>query len=367
MGSPGSRHTRDRLRDALEQGRYLITGGAGFIGSNFVHYIHRGHPKARITVLDKLTYAGNPANLEEFEGQGWYRFVKGDICDADLAESLLEEGFDWVLNFAAETHVDRSIGDPASFIRTDVYGVYVLLEAIRRNPVLRFLQISTDEVYGEVMGDPATEENPLMPRNPYSASKAGGDRLSYSYWATYGLPVVITRCSNNYGPRQYPEKLIPLFVTNALEEERLPVYGTGKNTRDWIHVDDHSRALESLLAVPDVEGEVFNIASGNERDVLAIAEAILGHLNKPKSLVAHVVDRPGHDRRYAMSWGKIASVTGWKPQIDFDMGLRETIDWYGASEDWWRPLKSGEFLEYYRRNYRFLDEASSPTSPGDST
>jgi dTDP-glucose 4,6-dehydratase len=277
----------------------------------------------------------------------------------------MKERFHWVINFAAETHVDRSIGDPSSFIRTDVYGVYVLLEAIRRHAVLRFLQVSTDEVYGEVMGDPATEESALMPRNPYSASKSGGDRLSYSYYATYGLPVIITRCSNNYGPRQYPEKLIPLFVTNALEEERLPVYGTGKNTRDWIHVEDHCGALEALLAVPGIEGEVFNIATGSEKDVLTIADAILGQLGKPESLVAHVVDRPGHDRRYAMTWDKIQRVAGWKPRIDFEEGLRDTIEWYRRNKDWWTPLKSGEFLEYYKRNYQFLDERGS-SAPGDT-
>jgi dTDP-glucose 4,6-dehydratase len=348
-----------RLEEALARGRYLVTGGAGFIGSNFVHYVHERYPEAHVTVLDKLTYAGNPANLEAFHGQPWFRFLKGDIADPEAVEPLLAEGFDWVLNFAAETHVDRSIGDPSSFIRTDVYGVYVLLEAVRRHPVLRFVQISTDEVYGEILGEPATEESPLMPRNPYAASKAGGDRLAYSYFATYGLPVVITRCSNNYGPRQYPEKLIPLFTTNALEDERLPVYGTGKNRRDWIHVRDHCRALVELLRVPGIEGEVFNIASGEERDVLTIAAMILDHLGKPRSLVAHVVDRPGHDRRYAMSWEKLHRTTGWKPQIPFEKGLAETIEWYRANASWWRPLKSGEFLEYYKRNYKFLDEGDS--------
>lgn len=367
MGSGVNHPSRGQLQEALREGRYLVTGGAGFIGSNFVHFLHARHPKARVTVLDKLTYAGNPANLEEFEGQDWYRFVKGDICDGALVEDLMKEGFHWVVNFAAETHVDRSIGDPSSFIRTDVYGVYVMLEAIRSHPVLRFLQVSTDEVYGEVMGEPATEESPLMPRNPYAASKSGGDRLAFSYFATYGLPVIITRCSNNYGPRQYPEKLVPLFVTNALVDDRLPVYGSGKNTRDWIHVDDHSRALETLLAVPDIEGDVFNIATGTEKDVLFIADAILRRLDKPSSLVAHVVDRPGHDRRYAMTWDKIRRVTGWEPQMDFERGLAETIEWYRGHEGWWRPLKSGEFLEYYKRNYRFLDEGEPPVSPGDAS
>ncbi|MBD3336412.1 MAG: dTDP-glucose 4,6-dehydratase [Candidatus Eisenbacteria bacterium] len=353
----------DELERRLRSGRYLVTGGAGFIGSNFVRHLHETYPGAMVTVLDKLTYAGNPANLADREGHPGYRFVQGDICDAELVEKLLAERYDWVVNFAAETHVDRSIGDPSSFIRTDMFGVYVLLEAVRRHPVARFLQISTDEVYGEVLGDPATEDSPLMPRNPYAASKAGGDRLAYSYYATYGLPVVITRCSNNYGPYQYPEKLIPLFVTNALAGEKLPVYGTGRNTRDWIHVRDHCRALAALLCKPGVEGEVFNIAAGEERNVLEIAAGILEHLGKPKELVAHVVDRPGHDRRYAMAWNKLEQATGWRPAETFEDGLAQTIDWYREHEEWWRPLKTGEFLEYYRRNYKFLDSDGGAQAP----
>ena len=353
----------ERLAEAVDHGRYLVTGGAGFIGSNFVHYVHEKHPKARVTVLDKLTYAGNPANLAPFEGQSWFTFVRGDICNASLVEEILSDGHHFVVNFAAETHVDRSIGDPSGFIQTDVYGVYVLLEAIRSHPVLRFLQISTDEVYGEVMDVAADESHPLMPRNPYAASKAGGDRLAFSYWATYGMPVVVTRCSNNYGPRQYPEKLIPLFATNAMDGERLPVYGTGRNRRDWIHVVDHARALEMLLGLPEIEGEIFNVATGNERDVLTIAGAILEHLGKPSSLLAHVVDRLGHDRRYAMNWDKLRKATGWRPSIGFEEGLAETIDWYGDHGEWWKPLKSGEFLEYYKRNYRFLDGPDTGKSP----
>jgi len=340
----------------VETGRYLVTGGAGFIGANFVHELMRRHPKARVTVLDKLTYAGNLRNLDPVRDDPRFRFVQGDIADEAQAESLLAEGFDFVLNFAAETHVDRSIGDPSSFVKTDVFGVYSLLEAIRRHPISLFVQISTDEVYGEILEGAATEEAPLMPRNPYAASKAGGDRLAYSYWATYGIPVVVTRCSNNYGPYQYPEKLIPLFVTNAIDDQKLPVYGNGKNTRDWIHVRDHCSALLTLLETPGIEGEVFNVGAGNERDVLEIADRLLALTGKPKSLVAPVVDRLGHDRRYAVDFGKLGRRTGWRPQVDFETGLAETAAWYRENADWWRPLKSGEFLEYYRRNYRFLEE-----------
>jgi dTDP-glucose 4,6-dehydratase len=338
----------------LEQGRYLVTGGAGFIGCNFVHRLLAAHPEAKVTVLDKLTYAGNPANLDPVRSNPHFRFVQGDIADAAVVDPLLAEGFDFVLNFAAETHVDRSIGDPASFVRTDVFGVYTLLEAVRRNPVSLFVQISTDEVYGEILGEPVDEEGALKPRNPYAASKAGGDRLAYSYWATYGLPVVITRCSNNYGPYQYPEKLIPLFVTNALEDAPLPVYGSGRNTRDWIHVFDHADALLVLLGSQGVEGEVWNIGAGNEWDVLAIADRILRFTGKPASLLAHVVDRPGHDRRYALNFDKIVRDTTWRPRVPFEEGLRDTVRWYQEHQEWWRPLKSGEFLEYYRRNYKFL-------------
>lgn len=333
---------------------YLVTGGAGFIGANFVHELVRRHPACRVTVLDKLTYAGNPRNLDPVRSAPGFRFVEGDIAESSMVEPLLAEGFDYVLNFAAETHVDRSIGDPASFVKTDVFGVYTLLEAIRKHPVHRFVQISTDEVYGEVMEGAATEEAALKPRNPYSASKAGGDRLAFSYWATYGLPVVVTRCSNNYGPYQYPEKLIPLFVTNALEDARLPVYGSGRNTRDWIHVSDHVSALLTLLETPGIEGEVFNIGADNEHDVLDIGGRLLRLLGKSPELLAPVVDRLGHDRRYAVDSSKLRERTGWCPAVDFEEGLRATVEWYRNEESWWRPLKSGEFLDYYKRNYKFL-------------
>ena len=338
----------------VDTGRYLVTGGAGFIGANFTHEVLRRFPKARVTVLDKLTYAGNPANLDPVRGDARFRFVQGDIADASVVEPLLAEGFDFVINFAAETHVDRSIGDPASFVKTDVFGVYTLLEAARKHALSLFVQISTDEVYGEILSGAATEESPLMPRNPYSASKAGGDRLAYSYWATYGIPVAITRCSNNYGPYQYPEKLIPLFVTNAIEGEKLPVYGSGKNTRDWIHVLDHVNAILHILAADGVEGEVWNIGAENERSVLEIGAELLRLTGASDGLLAPVVDRPGHDRRYAVDSSKLKAKTGWKPEVEFERGLAATVEWYRAHPEWWRPLKSGEFLDYYKRNYKFV-------------
>jgi dTDP-glucose 4,6-dehydratase len=334
----------------LSQARLLVTGGAGFIGSNFVHHVHRRFPKASLTVLDKLTYAGNLANLDSVRNEPGYRFVKGDICD-DAAVKDAMAGCDVVVNFAAETHVDRSIENAKDFILTDTVGVYVLLEEARRVGAKRFVQISTDEVYGEILDGEADEEAPLLARNPYSASKIGGDRLAYAYFATYGTPTLVTRCSNNYGPYQFPEKLIPLFVTNALEGKPLPVYGSGTNVRDWIHVEDHCRAIVALLEADDVEGGTFNIAGGNERSVLQIADAILRHLKKPASLLQHVKDRPGHDRRYAIDASRLQRATGFSPDTAFDKGIGDTIDWYVSHRDWWEPIKSGEFRHYYERTY----------------
>jgi dTDP-glucose 4,6-dehydratase len=331
--------------------RYLVTGGAGFIGRHFVQHTLSAEPDCRIVVLDKLTYAGNPANITEFRNDPRFEFVKGDICDAGLVERLISRGVDVVVNFAAETHVDRSIGDAGSFVKTDVYGTFVLLEGVRKAPGCRFLQISTDEVYGEILGEPVDETAPLMPRNPYSASKAGADRLAFSYWATHGVPVCITRCSNNYGSYQYPEKLIPLFVTSAIEGKELPVYGNGKNVRDWIHVHDHARALHAIIRENCFHGEAFNVAGGNERSVLEIADLILGVLGKGPELLRFVKDRPGHDRRYAIDDSRLRVRTGWAPEVDFRDGMRRTIEWYVEHPEWWRPIKSGEFLEYYRANY----------------
>jgi dTDP-glucose 4,6-dehydratase len=330
--------------------RILVTGGAGFIGSAFVRMANRRWPGAHVHVLDALTYAGNKRNLEDLADASRMTFQHGDIRDPKaVAEAMA--GATHVINFAAESMVDRSIDDPGSFVLTDTYGAYVLLEESRKQKVARFVQISTDEVYGEVLEGASTEESALVPRNPYAASKAGGDRLAYAYHATYGLPVVITRCSNNYGPYQYPEKLIPLFVTNALEDQPLPVYGTGKNVRDWIHVNDHCEAIATLLEADGVDGETYNIGAGNELDVLAITSAILARLGKPASLIRHVEDRQGHDRRYAVDSAKLTKRTGWQPRHSFEQGIAETIDWYGERRDWWEPIKAGEFRAYYEKMY----------------
>ena len=335
--------------------RLLVTGGAGFIGSNFIKYILQRYGDTEIVNLDKLTYAGNPDNLKEVDANPRYTFVKGDICDMDIVLKTAE-GCDCILNFAAETHVDRSIGDPASFIMTDVYGTYVLLEATRELSIPRFIQLSTDEVYGDAGEEPSREDSPLMPQSPYAASKAGADRLAYSYYVTYGTPVVITRCSNNYGPNQYPEKMVSLFVTNALDDQPLPVYGTGKNTRDWIHALDHARALDAVMNAEGIEGEVFNIGTGTELSVLEMADLILDALGKPKSLVKMVADRPGHVRRHAVNTEKLRTRLGWKPEVDFKQGMADTVKWYADNRWWWEKIKSGEFKEYYRKMYAGLNE-----------
>ena len=334
----------------LNRSRLLVTGGAGFIGSNFVHHLRQAYPKAAVTVLDKLTYAGNLANLEAVKDDPGYRFVKGDICDRKVVAAAME-GCDFVVNFAAETHVDRSIDHAEDFVLTDTYGVWVLLEEARKRKLTRFLQVSTDEVYGEILDGEATEESPLLARNPYAASKIGGDRLAYSYFATFNMPTIVTRCSNNYGPYQYPEKLIPLFVTNALEDKTIPVYGSGRNTRDWIHVLDHCRAITAILESPGVEGHTFNIAGNNERSVNQIADLILKRLGKPESLLKSVTDRPGHDRRYAIDASKLERMTGFKPQVEFATGIQETIDWYKTHRPWWEAIRSGEFRQYYEKMY----------------
>jgi dTDP-glucose 4,6-dehydratase len=326
----------------LEAATVLVTGGAGFIGSNFVHRLLAPGRSVRVVVLDALTYAGNRENHKAIEGDSRYRFVRGDIADPAAVAPLVEEA-DYVVNFAAETHVDRAIQDQSPLIRSNIEGPLVLLNAARAHPVRRFIQVGTDEVYGEVLGDPVDEEAPLRPRNPYSATKAGGDAMAHAYWATFFLPVVVTRCCNNYGPYQYPEKLIPLFTVNALEDKPLPVYGTGRNRRNWIHVDDHCRAVEDLLVAESkgVDGEIFNIAGDDERDVLDIAGRILGILGKPESLIETVADRPGHDRRYATNGEKLRKRTGFKPEIPFDRGLAETVQWYAANRDWWERIHRG--------------------------
>lgn len=336
--------------------RLLVTGGAGFIGSNFTRRaVSQGHD---VVVLDKLTYAGNLENLRDLLDAKKIRFVKGDVCDRGLVADLAAQA-DAVVHFAAETHVDRSILEAGDFVQTDVVGTFSVLEACRKADVDRLLHISTDEVYGEAEGEPCREDAPLMPKSPYAASKAGADRLVFAYFATYGLPVVISRCTNNYGPYQHPEKLIPLFVTNALEDKPLPVYGTGRNTRDWIHVDDHCAALDRLLEAKGVEGEVFNIGASEEHSVNEIAAAILKALGKPKSLVKMVPDRPGHVQRHAVDAGKILLKLRWKPSRSFAAGLQETVRWYRENEAWWRATKSGDFQEYYSAQYHGLGDGPS--------
>lgn len=319
---------------------FLVTGGAGFIGSNFVQYMLEHNLECTVTVLDKLTYAGNLDNLQTVAQNPRFRFVKGDICDAIVVNQLMPD-CNVVVNFAAETHVDRSIVDPAGFVLTDVYGTYILLEAARRYSIERFIQISTDEVYGDAcspngISRPSLETDALMPRSPYAASKASADRLAFSYWATYGLPTVITRCSNNYGPYQYPEKQLPLFILNALEGRPLPIYGDGNCTRDWLHVRDHCTALELLLKAPSIMvcGEVFNIGSGEERSIISNARAILNLLNRSEELLLFVRDRLGHVRRHAVNTEKLHTRLGWTPKIKFTTGIQETIAWYTAQQHW---------------------------------
>jgi dTDP-glucose 4,6-dehydratase len=329
----------------------LVTGGAGFIGSNFVRYALARHPDWRVTTLDKLTYAGRRENLHDVIDDPRHVFVHGDIADAPVSGPLVEQS-EIVVHFAAETHVDRSILAAGDFIRTDVEGTFVLLEAARRAPGLRrFVQISTDEVYGSVPAGASTETDELRPRNPYAASKAGADRLAYSYWATYDLPVIVTRASNNYGPYQFPEKVIPLFVTNAIDDIPVPLYGDGRNIRDWLHVEDHCRAID-LLVDEGRDGEVYNIGGGNEVMNVELTHRILETLGKPLSLIKPVQDRQGHDRRYCLDTAKLRSL-GWAPEVPFDEGLRATIAWYERNEWWWRPVKENDpaFRAYYQAQY----------------
>jgi dTDP-glucose 4,6-dehydratase len=329
----------------------LVTGGAGFIGSNFVRYALDTRPDWRVTTLDKLTYAGRRENLHDVMTHPRHQFVHGDICDAAVSGPLVERS-SVVVHFAAETHVDRSIAAAGEFIRTDIAGTFVLLEAARRAPELRrFVQISTDEVYGSVTTGASRETDELKPRNPYSASKAGADRLAYSYWATYQVPVIITRSSNNYGPYQFPEKVIPLFATNAIDDIPVPLYGDGRNVRDWLHVLDHCRAID-LLVDKGSNGEVYNIGGGNEVANIDLTHRILDTLGKPRSLIRPVADRPGHDRRYCLDTTKLRSV-GWSPQIGFAAGLRDTLEWYRANQWWWRPIKEQDsnFKSYYQTQY----------------
>lgn len=330
--------------------RILITGGAGFIGSNFVKYIHDKYPDYEIINLDLLTYCGNLENLKDIENNENYTFVKGDIRDNNLVSDLISK-CDYVVNFAAESHVDRSIKDPEIFIKSNVLGTQVLLNASLKADIKKYIQISTDEVYGSLGSDGYfREDTPLQPNSPYSASKAGGDLIARAYHNTYGMAVNITRCSNNYGPYQFPEKLIPLMISNALEDKSLPIYGDGKNIRDWLHVYDHCSAIDLVLH-DGKPGEVYNIGGNNEKQNIEIVKLILDELDKDESLIKFVDDRLGHDRRYAIDSTKIQKELGWKPKYTFETGIKETIKWYLDNPEWIEQVKSGEYQEYYKKMY----------------
>ena len=330
--------------------KLLVTGGAGFIGSNFVHYALKEHPDWEITNLDKLTYAGNLENLKDIQDQPGYHFVKGDIADRKFVDKLLGQGFDVIVNFAAESHVDRSILDASPFIETNIKGTQILLEGARQYKLGRFIQVSTDEVYGSIDSGRFTEESTLSPNSPYSASKTAADLLCRAYFKTHRLPAIITRCTNNLGPYQFPEKLIPLVITNALEDKPVPVYGDGLNIRDWIFVVDHCRALDVVIQKGQ-PGEIYNIGSGNEKTNLELIRKLLELLDKPQGLIQFVTDRPAHDRRYALDCAKIATELGWKPAFSFEKALSATVDWYLKNESWWRSIKSGEYSKYYKKMY----------------
>jgi dTDP-glucose 4,6-dehydratase len=328
--------------------RLLVTGGSGFIGSNFVRHVLSAHPEDSVVNLDRLTYAGNPENLRDVEADPRYRFVRGDVCDAALVREVMA-GVDAVVHMAAETHVDRSNAGADDFLRTNVTGTFTLLEAARERRLGRFLQVSTDEVYGSLARGKAREGDPLNPSNPYSASKAAGDLLARAYWITHRLPVLVTRSSNNFGPYQYPEKVIPLFITNALEDRPLPLYGDGRNVRDWLYVLDNCAAIDLVLR-RGKDGEVYNIGGDNEVENVVLTRQILRLLDKPESLITPVADRPGHDRRYALDNGKVHGL-GWKPAHPFPAALRATVEWYRSHASWWKPIKSGEFRAYYDGQY----------------
>lgn len=335
---------------------YLVTGGAGFIGSNFVYYMLKNHTDKRIVCLDKLTYAGNLETLAEAMKSDRFRFVKGDITDRAAVYALFEEEkIDAVINFAAESHVDRSIDEPEIFLKTNILGTQVLLDACRKNGNIRFHQVSTDEVYGDLPLDRPdlffTESTPIHTSSPYSASKASADLLVTAYHRTYGSAVTISRCSNNYGPFHFPEKLIPLMITNALFDKPLPVYGDGANVRDWLYVEDHCKAIDMIVENGRI-GEIYNIGGHNEKTNLEVVSTVLKKLGKPDSLIRFVKDRPGHDRRYAIDPTKIKNELGWYPETDFESGIEKTVRWYLENREWWEKIKSGEYTEYYEKMYQ---------------
>ena len=331
--------------------RILVAGAAGFIGSNFVRMLRRERPEVEVTVLDKLTYAGNLANLAGLDRTAGFRFVQGDICDASLVDSLAAEA-DAIVNFAAETHVDRSLMDPFAFIETDVRGTAVLCEAARNHRHQAFLLVSTDEVYGYVPEGRSREDDAFRPRSPYAASKAGGEHIAHAYAKSFDLPLLVTRGSNTYGPYQYPEKLIPVLITNAVDGMPLPLYNDGSAVRDYVFVEDHCRAIDLVLHEAPLGG-AYNVGTGVETSGRQVAEAVLDIMGKPRSLIQYVADRPGHDYRYALDVTRITEL-GWEPRTNFAEGLERTVRWYVEHAEWWRPLKSGEYWDYYRRNYRPL-------------
>lgn len=335
--------------------KHLVTGGAGFIGSNYIFYLLKKYPNDKIVCLDKLTYAGNLSTLESVLNLPNFKFVKGDICDRDLVYNLVEEEMpDVIVNFAAESHVDRSIEDPSLFLNTNIIGTSVLMDAARKYSIKRFHQVSTDEVYGDLPLDRPDllfhEDTPLHTSSPYSSSKAGADLLVMAYHRTFGLPVTISRCSNNYGPYQFPEKLIPLMIAKALNDEKLPVYGDGANVRDWLYVEDHCEAIDLICRKGKV-GEVYNVGGHNERNNLTIVKLILKELGKSEDLITFVTDRKGHDRRYAIDPTKIHDELGWLPKTSFEVGIKETIKWYLNNQEWWKTIMSGEYQNYYQKMY----------------
>lgn len=331
--------------------RVLVTGSAGFIGANLVHWLLRNRPDMHVVSLDALTYAGNLANLDDLRDNPRHRFVRGNICDAKLVDELLSDGIDAIINAAAHTHVDRSLEGADEFVATNVGGVHTLAQAVKTRPNIRLLQISTDEVYGsQSPGTSADESYPLGPNNPYSATKAGGDLLALSYQRSFDLDILITRCANNYGPYQYPEKVIPLFITNLFENKKVPLYGDGLNIREWIHVDDHSAAIAAVLERGRT-GEVYNITSSESLTNLELTETIIAKVGRDKSSIEYVTDRPGHDRRYSLDDRKIRNELGWSPKHNFPEGLEATVEWYRTHESWWQAIKSGEYRNYYERQY----------------
>lgn len=330
--------------------KILVTGGLGFMGSAFIRLMLKKHKDWQIVNLDKVTYAANFENLKSESKNPRYRFVKGDIADPQAVKRVVA-GCDAIINYAAETHVDRSIMDPDAFIRTDVYGTYTLLEVCRKYKIKKFIQISTDEVYGDIRRGRFKETDMLKPSSPYSASKAGGDMLVLGYWRTYGVPGIITRSSNNYGPYQYPEKIIPLFVTNLLENKKVPVYGKGHQVRDWLYVEDHVRAVETVLR-RGRSGQIYNIGSDARQDLtnLQLTKTILKLVGRDEKMIAYSQDRPGHDVRYAINCDKL-KMLGWRPQVKFQQGIQLTVDWYRHRSGWWKKIKTGEYLKYYRKQY----------------